>query len=64
MASTSRCSPVVTFVPTSATLLNIRNRNLACYLEMGGEIAARRGLRALEYAALDALASQRGDVRR
>jgi para-nitrobenzyl esterase len=34
------------------------------YLELGSEIAARRGLRTLEYDALDALARQRGDVRR
>jgi hypothetical protein len=34
------------------------------YLELGSEIAARRGLRTLEHDALDALARQQGDVRR
>jgi para-nitrobenzyl esterase len=34
------------------------------YLELGAEIAARRGLRTFEYDALDALAKQRSEVRR
>ena len=34
------------------------------HLELGGEIAARRGLRTVEYDALDALARQRGELPR
>ena len=40
------------------------DRENDAYLELGSETAARRGLRTLEYDALDALARQRGDVRR
>jgi hypothetical protein len=46
-----------------ASLAPLRHQNDA-YLELGSEIAARRGLRTLEHDALDALARQQGDVRR